>query len=307
MTDTHASGATDGATDGATTAGQSTGYVEVDHLSLGYRRRQSDVFHYACADLDFNIARGEFVVIVGTSGCGKTTFLEALAGLVPVAGGEMRLGGETLKGPGRDRSLVFQSPSLYPWMTVRRNVEFSLRAQEALSAEDRRAVDAMIELVGLRSVADLHPHELSGGMKQRVNLARALVTGPEVLLLDEPFGALDAQTREAMQFELVRVWQAVEMGEAKTAVFVTHDVEEAVFLADRVLVFSKAPAKLAADIRIDLPRPRMAGHKRSPEFLQCVDQVLSVLYAPDSESDTRAGSGADESDAEPAAAGGAPT
>lgn len=257
-----------------------SGYVEVDHVSLGYRGRQTGAFHYACADLDFDIMRGEFVVIVGTSGCGKTTFLEALAGLVPVAGGEIRIGGNRLKGPGPDRSLVFQSPSLFPWLSVRRNVEFSLRAQRALTADAHKRVDALIDLVGLSAVADRHPHELSGGMKQRVNLARALVTRPEVLLLDEPFGALDAQTREAMQLELVRVWQAVDMGagSAKTAVFVTHDVEEAVFLADRILVFSKSPAKLAADIRIDFPRPRLPGHKRTPEFIEYEDAVLSVLY-----------------------------
>lgn len=257
---------------------KASAYVEVDHLSLGYRGRKTGLFHYACVDLDFNIMRGEFVVIIGTSGCGKSTFLEAVAGLVPIAEGEIRLGGKPVKGPERDRSLVFQSPSLFPWRNVRDNVTFSLQAQHSLTEETRKRADELIELVGLKGEMDRYPHELSGGMKQRVNLARALVTQPELLLLDEPFGALDAQTREAMQNELVRIWQATDLGSAKTAVFITHDVEEAVFLADRILVFSKAPAKVAADIRVDLPRPRRPEHKRSPEFGTCQSAVLNALY-----------------------------
>lgn len=253
-------------------------YAEVDGVGLGYDNVKTRRFHWACRELDFVIQRGEFVVIVGPSGCGKSTFLEALAGLVPVRAGQIRLGGAAVSGPGPDRSLVFQSPSLFPWRSVRDNVRFGLQAQRNLNAESKRRVDDLIELVGLSQVAGRAPQELSGGMKQRVNLARALVTQPDLLLLDEPFGALDAQTRESMQQELVRVWQATGAGASKTAVFVTHDVEEAVFLADRVLVFSDGPGRVAAEVRIDLPRPRPGQGKRSAEFMQYVEVVLGHLH-----------------------------
>jgi len=268
-------------------------YLQVKALQLGYRSRKTGEFIFACADLDFTAHRGEFVVIVGPSGCGKTTFLEALAGLVPVAAGEISLGGKKVAGPGQDRSLVFQNASLFPWRTVRDNVLFALQAQRQLSAESARQADALIELVGLGHVSGRHPHELSGGMKQRVNLARALVTRPELLLLDEPFGALDALTRAAMQHELVRVWQSAGLGPAKTAVFVTHDVDEAVYLADRVIVFSAGPGRVAADLKISLPRPRRAEGRRTPEFARYVDTVLAELLGKSSEV-TPAGAAAPE-------------
>ncbi len=254
-------------------------YVEVDHVSIGYRSRKTGVYKDAVVDLNFDISRGEFVVIIGTSGCGKTTFLEAVAGLIPISKGQIRLGGKPIKGPGPERSLVFQSPSLFPWRTVRDNVLFALQAQHKLTKETRQRAEDLLELVGLKGAMDSYPHELSGGMKQRVNLARALVTRPELLLLDEPFGALDAQTRGIMQQELVNVWQAVDLGEARNALFITHDVEEAVYLADRILVFSKAPASLAADIQVELPRPRLPEHKRSAEYIHYQDRVLNELYA----------------------------
>ncbi len=253
-------------------------YVEVDHVSIGYRSRKTGIYKDAVVDLSFDIRRGEFVVIIGTSGCGKTTFLEAVAGLTPVSKGQIRLGGKPIRGPGPERSLVFQSPSLFPWRNVRDNVLFALQAQHKLNSETRQRADDLLDLVGLKGVMDSFPHELSGGMKQRVNLARALVTRPELLLLDEPFGALDAQTRGVMQHELVNVWQAADLGEARNALFITHDVEEAVYLADRILVFSKAPASLAADISIDLPRPRLPEHKRSSEYILYQDRVLNELY-----------------------------
>jgi len=254
-------------------------YVNVDHVSIGYRSRKTGIYKDAVVDLNFEIRRGEFVVIIGTSGCGKTTFLEAVAGLVPVSAGQIRLGGKPINGPGRERSLVFQSPSLFPWRNVRDNVLFALQAQHNLTPETRQRSEDLLRLVGLKDAMESYPHELSGGMKQRVNLARALVTRPELLLLDEPFGALDAQTRSTMQEELVNVWQAADLGEARNALFITHDVEEAVYLADRVLVFSKAPASLAADIKVDIPRPRLPDHKRSREFVEYQDRVLGELYA----------------------------
>ena len=262
-----------------TTAGASTAHaLQVEHVYIGHPSSRTGDIVLAVRDIDFTVAQGEFVVIVGPSGCGKTTLLEALAGLVPVYDGTIRLAGKTLRGPGIDRSLVFQNASLYPWRNVVENVEFSLQAQRRLTAQGRARARELIRLVGLDNAEKKFPHELSGGMKQRVNLARALVTAPSLLLLDEPFGALDAQTREVMQNELVRVWQAEGAAEKRTAVFVTHDVAEAAFLADRVLVFSPAPAKIQADIRIDAPRPRRAAWKRSAEFAEIGDKILTALY-----------------------------
>jgi NitT/TauT family transport system ATP-binding protein len=255
-----------------------TPYIEVDHLFLGYpgKRRSEQVV--ACHDLNFTIGHGEFIALVGPSGCGKTTFLESLAGLAPVGAGELRIGGNPVTGPGRDRSLVFQSPSLFPWRDVYGNVIFGCQAQGRLDQAAKARATAIIEMVGLSDVAHRRPQELSGGMKQRVNLARALVTEPRLLLLDEPFGALDAQTREVLQDELVRIWQESAMGRSTTAVFVTHDVREAVLLADRVIVFSKSPGRVLEDIRIDLPRPRVSEVRRSQSFTQYEERILAALY-----------------------------
>jgi NitT/TauT family transport system ATP-binding protein len=251
----------------------------VENVSLGYVSSRTGDIVLAVHDLGFTVATGEFVVIVGPSGCGKTTLLEALAGLVPLRSGTVRLAGRELHGPGTDRSLVFQNASLFPWRDVTGNVEFGLQAQRRLDAAGKARAREMIGLVGLEAAGRKFPHELSGGMKQRVNLARALVTDPSLLLLDEPFGALDAQTREVMQNELVRVWQAEGAAFRRTAVFVTHDVAEAVFLADRVLVFSPGPATVRADIPIDEPRPRRPEWKRSADFTALGDRVLTALAA----------------------------
>jgi NitT/TauT family transport system ATP-binding protein len=253
-------------------------YIEVDHLYLGYPGKQRNEPVIACHDLTFTVGHGEFVVLVGPSGCGKTTFLESLAGLAQVGAGQLRIGGQPVTGPGRDRSLVFQSPSLFPWRDVYGNVIFGAEAQGRLDVATKARAAGIIEMVGLGHVARRRPQELSGGMKQRVNLARALVTQPRLLLLDEPFGALDAQTREVMQDELVRIWQESAMGATTTAVFVTHDVREAVLLADRVIVFSKAPGRIAADIRIDLPRPRLSEVRRSQPFTRYEERILAELY-----------------------------
>ena len=253
-------------------------HVEVDHLYLGYPGKSRSEPVVACRDLSFTISRGEFVALVGPSGCGKTTFLEALAGLGHVGAGELRIDGKPVTGPGRDRSLVFQSPSLFPWRDVYGNVIFGVQAQRRLDEAAKEQARAIIDMVGLSHVATWRPQELSGGMKQRVNLARALVTEPRLLLLDEPFGALDAQTREVLQDELVRIWQESAMSRSTTAVFVTHDVREAVLLADRVLVFSKPPGRVLEDIRVDLPRPRVSEVRRSQSFAQCEERILAALY-----------------------------
>ena len=253
-------------------------HVEVAHLYLGYPGKSRDAPVVACRDLSFAISHGEFVVLVGPSGCGKTTFLEALAGLGHVGAGELRIDGKPVTGPGRDRSLVFQNPSLFPWRDVYGNVIFGVQAQGRLDEAAKERARTIIEMVGLSHVARWRPQELSGGMKQRANLARALVTEPRLLLLDEPFGALDAQTREVLQDELVRIWQEPALSRSTTAIFVTHDIREAVLLADRVIVFSKAPGRVLEDIQIDLPRPRVSEVRRSQAFAQCEERVLAALY-----------------------------
>ncbi|GHH77140.1 nitrate ABC transporter ATP-binding protein [Streptomyces sulfonofaciens] len=251
----------------------------VEDLRLGYWSRRSHSFSLACDGLSFDVAENEFVAIVGPSGCGKTTFLTALAGLTPVTSGRLELNGEQIEGPAPDRSLVFQHASLYPWRNVVANIEFGLKAQKRLDRRGRARVAELIDLVGLTGKEDTYPRELSGGMSQRVNLARALATDPDLLLLDEPFSALDAQTRELMQDELTRIWQSDGAGTGKTAVFITHDVPEAVFLADRVVVFSSGPARLVEIVDVRLPRPRGSEIKRTPQFQEIHDHILDLVMS----------------------------
>jgi NitT/TauT family transport system ATP-binding protein len=252
--------------------------LEAKDLQLGHQSSRGASFTLACDDLNLQIAEHEFVVIVGPSGCGKTTFLEAVAGLVPVAGGRLELHGRPINGPGPERSLVFQNASLFPWRTVMSNVLFGPQVQRKLTSQAKQRAKELLEVAGLTTVADKYPHELSGGMRQRANLARALATDPDLILLDEPFGALDAQNREVLQDELLRIWQADSPASRKTALFITHDVNEAVLLADRVIVFSPSPARVAQVITIDAPRPRSADWRRSSEFLAYGDRVLAALH-----------------------------
>ena len=263
---------------GATPGLEREASVEVEHVYLGYPGRRRGEQVVACRDLNLTINRGEFIILVGPSGCGKSTFLEALAGLVPVGAGQIKVDGKVLIGPDRKCSLVFQSPSLFPWRDVYGNVVFGRQAQGRLDERARSRALEIIKMVGLGDVIHRRPRELSGGMRQRVNLARALLTEPSLLLLDEPFGALDAQTREQMQDELVRIWQGSAIESSTTAVFVTHDVSEAVLLADRVLVFSKSPGTVIDDIRINLPRPRDSRIRSSREFVAYHDRILDTLY-----------------------------
>ncbi|HEV7665057.1 MAG TPA: ABC transporter ATP-binding protein [Chloroflexota bacterium] len=220
------------------------------------------------ASLD--IRPGEFVSIVGPSGCGKTTFLNAVDGLQPISGGRLELNGKPIERPGPDRAMVFQQASLLPWRTVLGNVVYGLELQgrHGRSQREQKARE-FIDLVGLRGFEEAFPTELSGGMQQRVNLARALATDPEMLLLDEPFAALDAQTREFMQRELLRIWGETR----KTALFITHDIKEAVYLADRVVVFSRRPGRVKSCVEIDLPRPRELNIKRDARFLEYEDEI----------------------------------
>jgi len=220
------------------------------------------------------IRPGEFVSIVGPSGCGKTTFLNAVDGLQPISGGRLELNGQPIAKPGPDRAMVFQQPSLLPWRTVMGNVTYGLEMQGRSSKRDRlERGKALIRLVGLSGFENAFPTELSGGMQQRVNLARALAMDPEILLLDEPFAALDAQTREFMQRELLRIWGETR----KTALFITHDIKEAVYLADRVVVFTKRPGRVKTCVEVDLPRPRELGIKREVRFLEYEDRIWSSI------------------------------
>lgn len=228
----------------------------------------------ALRDITFSIASGEFVSIVGPSGCGKTSLLNALAGLTPIAAGELRLSGKPIVTPGRDRAVVFQSPSLLPWRTVKKNIWFGLEGHEGLRKEEiSQRVTWASELVGLTKFSDAYPYQLSGGMQQRVNLARALVMQPKILLLDEPFASLDAQTRSYLQAELEKI--CLETG--ITAVFVTHDVLEAVALSDRVIVLSHGPARVRAIINVDLPRPRLAQGEDLEHLGPLVANVRQLL------------------------------
>jgi NitT/TauT family transport system ATP-binding protein len=208
--------------------------------------------HLALDDLSLNIAEGEFVAILGPSGCGKSTLLYVVGGFVPPSGGQVLVNGKVVRGPGPDRGPVFQEFALFPWKTVLGNVMYGLLQQGVAKPLAAQKARALIALVHLNGYEDFYPKQLSGGMKQRVAIARTLAYGPKILLMDEPFGALDAHTRTGLQRELLEIWER----DRKTVLFVTHSVEEAVFLSDRVIVLTRSPGRLKASIAIHLPRPR---------------------------------------------------
>jgi NitT/TauT family transport system ATP-binding protein len=237
--------------------------LEARRVGIRYRRQRTGDELIAVDGVDLNVTQGEFVSIVGPSGCGKTTLLNAIDGLIPIASGSLLLDDHEITAPGPDRAMVFQQPSLLPWRTVMGNVIYGIEMQHRAGRESREIAKRLIDLVGLGGFADSWPSELSGGMQQRVNLARALATDPELLLLDEPFAALDAQTRETMQQELTRIWGETR----KTAIFITHDIGEAVYLADRVVVFTARPGRVKLEVKIELPRPRDLRLKREAEFV----------------------------------------
>ncbi len=224
-------------------------------------------------NIDVTIERGDFLSVVGPSGCGKTTFLRIVAGLEPLSSGTILLEGQKLSGPGGNRGFVFQNDSLLPWRTVVANALIGPEVMGQVGARERQRTFDLLKLVGLGGFENYYPRQLSGGMRQRVNLARALAIDPEILLMDEPFASLDAQTREIMQTELLRIW---EQGR-KTVLFVTHQIDEAVFLSDRVLVFARRPGRLQENVEIKLPRPRALAIKRSPEFVDYVDHIWRLI------------------------------
>jgi NitT/TauT family transport system ATP-binding protein len=220
------------------------------------------------------IADGEFVCVVGPSGCGKTTFLNIVTGLLAPDAGRIEIAGKPIAGPGRDRATVFQQSRLLPWRTTLANVTYGMELHRRFSRSEMTDRAAhFIKLVGLHGFERRYPAELSGGMQQRVNLARALATDPEILLMDEPLAALDAQTREFMQAELLRIWEQA----GKTVLFVTHQIDEAVFLADRVLVFGTRPGRLKREFIVPFERPRSLALKRRPEFLELIDGIWTLI------------------------------
>jgi NitT/TauT family transport system ATP-binding protein len=238
---------------------------------------------FAYADLtaldrvSFDVHEGEFVSIVGPSGCGKSTLLNVIDGLVPADGGRIVLDGHDVNMPGRDRAMVFQESSLLPWRTALGNITFGLECHNVGKQEAHAKARELISLVGLNGFAHAYPYQLSGGMQQRVNLARALAVNPEILLMDEPFAALDAQTRELMQAELLNIWKRT----GKTILFVTHQIDEAIYLSDRVVVLTGRPGRVADIIASPIPRPRDLSVKHKPEFLAAVEHIWSLIQGDD--------------------------
>jgi NitT/TauT family transport system ATP-binding protein len=241
--------------------------LAVSHLSKSFGELE------VLRGINLAVERGEFIALVGPSGCGKTTFLRIVAGLERATAGDVLLDDHLVREPGIDRGFVFQNDSLLPWRTVFANAVIGREIAGSISAADRDRTMELLKLVGLQGFEHYHPRQLSGGMRQRVNLARALAIDPEILLMDEPFAALDAQTREIMQTELLRIW---ERGH-KTVLFVTHQIDEAVFLSDRVLVFARRPGRLQAEVKVALPRPRTLMMKRTIEFVGLVDCIWRMI------------------------------
>ncbi len=241
-----------------------------------YRGKYNQEPVLACNGVDLEVEEGAFVSVVGPSGCGKTTILNAIDGLLPINGGEILVNNRRVTGPGADRAMVFQSASLLPWRTVWGNITYGLKLRGDLDQEKVTKIQSLIDLVGLRGFEKRYPSELSGGMQQRANLARALAVDPDILLLDEPFASVDAQTREKLQVELTEIWARTQ----KTMLFVTHDISEAVFLSDRVVVFTSRPGRVREIVEVAIPRPRSLNTKHSPLLLDYVKRVWNLIEIP---------------------------
>ena len=248
--------------------------LQIDGLTKRYYVERDGRQVLALANVSLSVEAGEFVAIVGPSGCGKTTLLNIVAGLLSYDDGSVSIDGQTIRGPGINRAVVFQHASLLPWRTIAGNVRYGMELQKRFDAAAmRERTNAFITLVGLAGFEQHYPSELSGGMQQRVNLARALASDPAVLLMDEPFAALDAQTREHMQLELLKIWSQAR----KTVVFITHQINEAIYLADRVAVMSPRPGTVKGVFAVPFDRPRPLALKRDPRFLEIEDAIWQMV------------------------------
>src|SRR5215467_1412126 len=248
--------------------------LQIDHLTKHYWLEREDREVLALSDVSFSVEDGEFMAIVGPSGCGKTSMLNIIAGLLPYNEGTVSIDGKRVDGPGIDRAVVFQHASLLPWRTIAGNVRYGMELQRRFDENTmKERTDYFLKLVGLSGFERHYPAELSGGMQQRVNLARALAADPVVLLMDEPFAALDAQTREFMQAELLKIWSKAR----KTVLFITHQINEAIYLADRVVVMSARPGRVKDVFEVPFPRPRNLSLKRDPRFLELEDAVWKLI------------------------------
>lgn len=245
--------------------------LEIKNISKTYTDNSQQV--KAIHELNFSVPDREFIALVGPSGCGKTTLLKIIAGLISATAGEITLDSEKIIGPGKDRGLVFQSFTLFPWLTVRENISFGLNLQKLSKEKTIATVDHYLTITGLQDFADFYPKNLSGGMQQRVAIARMLANNPRVLLMDEPFGSLDSQTRSQMQEFLTKLWEA----EHKTILFITHDVEEAIFLANTVHVLSKGPTTIKKSFKIPFGRPRVHSLKYEKEFFDFEKSIAQEL------------------------------
>ncbi|CAM5218866.1 NitT/TauT family transport system ATP-binding protein OS=Ureibacillus acetophenoni OX=614649 GN=SAMN05877842_10860 PE=4 SV=1 [Ureibacillus acetophenoni] len=243
--------------------------IEIDHVSMYYQTGSSEVL--ALKDVTVDIKKGEFVSLLGPSGCGKTTLLRIMADLIQPTSGMIRISGTTAKEArlAQKYGIVFQNPVLYDWRKVKKNITLPLEMMKVSKAEQEKRADRLLELVGLTKFKDKYPWQLSGGMQQRVAIARALAMEPEILLMDEPFSALDEFSRERLNEELLSIWSEVK----NTVVFVTHSIPEAIFLSDRVFVLSPHPGRLSKVVEIPLPRPRRAEMRESPEFYQLITEI----------------------------------
>ena len=260
-----------------TGAGVTDAEISIEGVWQRYQRLGSAEPFVALKDIDLPIADGKFVAVIGSSGCGKSTLLRIVAGLVSPSEGQVIHSGRPVRGPDYSRGFVFQADAVFPWLTVRQNVEFGLKSR-GIPREKRREISAhWCEVVGLSDFINAYPKELSGGMRKRVDLARVYANDPDVLLMDEPFGALDAQTKERMQAELLTMWEESR----KTVMFVTHDVDEAVFLADEIVVMSSRPGQIAARVAIDLPRPRTEESRISDQFAELRRSIRQTMQSLD--------------------------
>ncbi|WP_119698574.1 ABC transporter ATP-binding protein [Microbacterium halotolerans] len=254
------------------TTSRETAKISVQHVHKTFPLKNEDFV--ALDDVSLDIADNEFVTVVGPSGCGKSTLMNVLAGLERPTSGHAHVDGVEVRGPGPERGVIFQQYALFPWLTVRKNIEFGLRVAGLGKAERRRTAEHFIELVGLEQFADALPKMLSGGMKQRCAIARAYAVDPSILLMDEPFGALDALTRVTLQEQLLDTWSR----EKRTVMFITHDVDEAVFLANRVVVMAAGPGRIYDVIDVDLPYPRTEDVRLSAEFAELRNRVWHSVY-----------------------------